>query len=594
MFWRKQEKVKDATIMETSVVEPKVYEKPLVCLFDLKDSVTDTLTKAGFSCNKATLGSRVRVPNTSRNSEHFLRLNHSWPQNLHEYDVVVLDMSNEPEIEFKDESFKDVTGKAVHALLSRYPETIFNPRPFSMQRLSVEIEELFAATAIVIVFMSETTSVHYEIVSIDRHGPEITGEETFSSLPFPLHFPGTKHKVGVRAKLPPDQSKLSPLLAKYTGDLKYEVTFTHPTTWHEGNRINDPNFVPLILNDNDEIISFAQAINKESFIFVFPQIENKTQLLLELFNNYLPDIFPTLFPYHGQFGWLKSDEYLLPHEGELHAKKRQIEEKYKLDTAAVVGEIEENKERFRFLHEILYESGDALVKAAEQYLRWLGFGAITNVDETNPAIKEEDLQVEIDEGLLVIEVKGIGGTSTDNDCAQITKIRFRRAEERNRFDVFGLYLVNHQRYLPPLNRQNPPFTENQINDATLAKRGLLTTYELFNAYFLVEEGVITKEDIRSQLLSYGLITFTPRNIVSIGVPGEYFKSCSVAILVLNDSQITKGMTLLSLKNGKYEKHQVLSLMVNDTEVETAKDGEVGVQVNKKLRRGAELFIQILV
>ena len=37
--------------------------------------------------------------------------------------------------------------------------------------------------------------------------------------------------------------------------------------------------------------------------------------------------------------------------------------------------------------------------------------------------KEEDLQIDTESALLAIEVKGIGGTSTDSDCNQITKNR---------------------------------------------------------------------------------------------------------------------------------------------------------------------------
>ena len=71
----------------------------------------------------------------------------------------------------------------------------------------------------------------------------------------------------------------------------------------------------------------------------------------------------------------------------------------------------------------------------------------------------------------------IGGTSKDEECSQIFKIKSRRMKELKRFDVFGLYIVNHQKHLPPLNRENPPFTENQIQDAINDERGLLTTWQ---------------------------------------------------------------------------------------------------------------------
>ena len=66
---------------------------------------------------------------------------------------------------------------------------------------------------------------------------------------------------------------------------------------------------------------------------------------------------------------------------------------------------------------------------------------------------------------MTIEVKGISGTSTDKDCSQIDKVVKRKMKKYDRTDVNGLYIVNHQRYLPPLSRDNPPFKDIQIKDA---------------------------------------------------------------------------------------------------------------------------------
>ena len=126
--------------------------------------------------------------------------------------------------------------------------------------------------------------------------------------------------------------------------------------------------------------------------------------------------------------------------------------------------------------------------------------------------------METEDGLLVIEIKGIGGTSTDGQCSQIEKIKNRRMQERRNFDVFGLYIVNHQRYQPPLLRENPPFKREQIQDAENDKRGLLTTWQLFNLYFSIKNGCISKEEARKALLKYGLIEFSPQNCVSLGEP----------------------------------------------------------------------------
>jgi hypothetical protein len=213
------------------------------------------------------------------------------------------------------------------------------------------------------------------------------------------------------------------------------------------------------------------------------------------------------------------------------------------------------------------------------------------MDETQPGFREEDLQVEIEKGLLVIEVKGVGGTSTDKDCSQISKIRFRRAEQRNSFDVSALYIVNHQRYMPPNTRTNPPFTENQISDAALDKRGLLTTFDLYRAYFLIQDGILTKPQVREYLLQPGLVVLHPHNLTSIGIPIECYKEGHVVIIALEGANITKDSILIVRKNGMMTKAKVLSIQVDGKDVDEARSGEIGLMLDKPVKKGSELFVE---
>ncbi|MBF2719989.1 hypothetical protein IP510_08865 [Psychrobacter sp. NG254] len=244
------------------------------------------------------------------------------------------------------------------------------------------------------------------------------------------------------------------------------------------------------------------------------------------------------------------------------------------------------------MHELIFQTGDELVKSIQKYMDWLGFDSIVDMDEKVIDVFEEDLQIETDKGLLVIEIKGIGGTSTDKACSQISKIKYRRAEQRGKFDVFGLYIVNHQRYLAPENRANPPFTENQINDAKLENRGLITTCSLYEAYFLIEDGIITKEEVRNSLFDCGLITLEPSNTTSIGISNEIFKNGKVAILNLTDTCTIKiGSTLIGKKDGKLSKLAINSIQLDGYDVDEATIGEVGIALNLPIKKGTELFLQ---
>ena len=249
-----------------------------------------------------------------------------------------------------------------------------------------------------------------------------------------------------------------------------------------------------------------------------------------------------------------------------------------------------NKEKFECLHEILTQDGHNLVKSIITYFKWLGFDKIKNMDdESNDSQLWEDIQIEIPDGLFVIEVKGIGGTSTDNDCSQINKIKFRRAEERKKFDVFALYIVNHQKHLPPLDRENPPFKSEQIKDAVNEKRGLISTWQLFNVYFSIKSGAITKEYARKSLLNYGLISFIPSTFIELGKPDSVLKEGYV-IIIKSNVPISKKNRLIILRNDRLIPVNILEMQVQNKSVESIILGEVGIKTDQIIKRSDNLYL----
>lgn len=589
MFGKKKT-TEDKAVNEVCVKTIEAHEKPLICLFDADTSVEEILSANQFKLDAASTGACVKIPNNKVNDEHFLRLNYEAPANLHEYEIVIFDTSYKNHIDYKNDCFdiESTKSEKVHAVLSRFPQKIFDPKPLSIHFISKEIAEILQKESIIIQFCTKEELVNYQLVEIDHYQATITNELTLSNLIFYTEYPTRHIKTGKKIKLPEKKTKLSFLLGKYLEKSRYEMIFYHPTSWIDGKNQKANNFIPLLENENGEIVSFYHSIGKGN-VFVFPHIEDKSSFLSELLTDYLPEIFPTLFPFHGQFRWLDSDDYLLPNEKNLLDKKVKIENQYKLDLQTIDNEIKKNKEEYDFLHVLLWQSGDELVKSVEYFLHWLGFNSVRNMDEELPDIREEDLQVETEKGLLIIEVKGIGGTSTDKDCSQISKIKFRRAEQRKKFDVFGLYLVNHQRYIPPNSRNNPPFTTNQINDASLDKRGLLTTFDLYKAYFLIEEGILSKEIVRNRLFDTGLVELTPHDLVSIGKPIEYFKNNTIVILKLKDTFIAKDDILIAKKNSEFLKLKIISIQLDDKDVEYISEGEVGIKLDRSINKGSELF-----
>jgi len=592
MFKLPKSKSKD-DIIEEEISKPakEPHKHPMICLFDIEKDVEDELKKLNFNYINASFGSTVKVSN-KRNEEKLMKLNHEYPSNLHEFDVVMMDMTNSKSEDFdaSQHSLNNTTGNKAHALLSTFPEQVFDPRQFSIHIVSREINELAGKKSIVIAFFGAEITSEYQFVEITAHGPRVTDMNLYSNSTFYNGFPGCSSRHGRKVKTPEKGSKLAPLFNKHVDGIEYQSTFYHPNIWKDGKNQKDNNFIPLLLNERDEIISYAH-FRDDSLVLVLPDIDDKSSFVSSLFKTYLPEIMPDIFPFHGEFGWLENGDYLLPGESELLQQKADIEEKYIKDIAENNESMKKLKEENKFLADLISETGDTLVSSVVHYLKWLEFESVINFDDTNPDILEEDIQVDCDDRFLVIEVKGIGGTSTDKDCSQISKIRYRRAEQRGKFDVFGLYIVNHQRYMPPKSRANPPFTDNQVKDATLDKRGLLTTYDLYRAYFLIEEGIIQKADVRESLFKTGLISLEPENIVSIGIPTEFFMDGHVAIVNLDGTTLSIGETLMIKKQNIYSKATIESLQVNGDTVDSCNSGEVGVKLDRSLKKNSELFVK---
>lgn len=590
----KKSKSRNKSIEKKIAIEvEEPHKHPMICLFDFNKDVEEELKKLRFNYVTASFGATVKVAN-KRNEEKFMKLNHDYPNNLHEFDIVMMDMTNDKSEDFNadNHSLKNTTGKKAHALLSIFPEQVFDPRQFSIHIISKEINELAEKKSIVIAFCGSEISSEYQFVEITPNGANISGQASYSNLAFYNGIADSKNRHGRKVVLSEKGSKLSPLFNKHLNGVEYRRVFSHPDVWEDSKYQKDRKFIPLLLNERDEIVSYAH-FRGESLVFVFPDIDDKASFVANLFKTYLPEIMPDIFPFHGEFGWLDSGEYLLPGENELLKRKIDIEEKYIKDIAENESSILMLKEEFKFLADLISETGDALVSSIEHYLKWLGFESVVNFDDANPDTLEEDIQVDCGDRFLVIEVKGIGGTSTDKDCSQISKIRYRRAEQRGKFDVFGLYIVNHQRYMPPKSRTNPPFTENQIKDANHDKRGLLTTYDLYKAYFLIEDGILQKSDVRESLFKTGLITLEPENLLSIGVPHELFMDGQVAIINLNNTTIKVGDTVVIKKQGEFSKAKIESLQLNGSDVDSCFTGEVGIKLDAHLKSNSEIFIRIV-
>ncbi|WP_213993893.1 hypothetical protein [Sodalis sp. dw_96] len=593
MFIKSKKSPKDLNIITSKEYESNntniaKIDMPSILLFDPSLDVEIKLASMGLNFTTASLGSCVTLPVLLEHQYQEVLYEPCVPPNLHENDVFIFDLTSNKTVEFEN---KERTDKDI-VVICEHPKSTYNPKPFALDLIAKEFESIFKNEKIVIVFLGSFTSEVYKMryytgtkERVDQIGP-------LDNISVLKKMPSSLRRFGKKMKLTNDETFIDQLLQKHVSNGAYYNVFQHPMQYSNIGEFEKASyFIPLLLNSNDEIVSFV-LLAGNSTLYFFPDITNKSDFLEELLDVYLPSVSPKIFPYSGQFKWLENDDYFLPNEKKLLEQKNELKNRFVLENKKIDEKINTNHENFKFLHEMIFETGDNLVSAVSKFLNWLGYVDIIDVDNTNNELLEEDLQIETDKGLLIIEVKGVGGTSTDNDCAQISKIMHRRCKERNKFDVDALYIVNHQRYIPPKTRINPPFTTTQIRDAELAERGLLTTYELFKSFFLIEAGILNKKNVIEQLHEIGLVDLTANSFLSLGKPSKLFKEGMVAIIDdINGIRVEKGMEIVIRDGDVYQKAILEDIQINNKSVSFAEQGEVGLLLNQKIKKSTNLLVK---
>lgn len=568
-------------------------EKPQILTLNLTDKSNSLLVEKGFNLYQGSLGKLVDTKNEKYGFKYHL-LNNDFPPNAHEYDIVIVDFSNEETIDYVKSDNQRGKNKTENNsyLICKYPQTIFDPRGLSSHAFLREIREILKKECQIIVFQNENVDIEYKIVEENGDRPISKGSQVANFYEFIPNFYFQQNKFGKETKVITNNGELTSFLEKYNKDFTYENTFFHPTIWENDEKVPDPRFYPIIQNSNNEIVSYIYLTDKVG-VFIFPVLEDNSLFLLDFLETIAPSLHPNIFPYSTQNKWTEKIEYALPNQERLLEEKKKIEQDFKNAIETKNLEIISNYNKYSFLHKILTETGNELVSAVIQFLEWLGFEKIVDMDTQTEGIKEEDIQIETDNGLLVIEVKGIGGTSKDAECSQISKIKYRRAKERGKFDVYGLYIVNHQRHIPAKNRENPPFTKKQLEDSLNEERGLLTTWSLFNLYFDIQNGVISKKEARNVMFNYGLLEFKPQDIKIVDSIKEVFLKGEVFIININGTTLKTGDTLYIEKNNKFRKMTILEIKLNDKIVTEISKGEIGIKGNIRVSKNSTVWIKNL-
>lgn len=246
--------------------------------------------------------------------------------------------------------------------------------------------------------------------------------------------------------------------------------------------------------------------------------------------------------------------------------------------------------------------GDDLVKAAAKCLHSIGFQNVVGVDQlkaetgdTSP--KQEDLQILDQSPTILVEVKGLSGLPKQADSLQVVKYIGRRMKEWHRTDVHGLSIINQQRNLPGLDRQDEKvFTQQQVEDAIQNGFGLLATWELL----LLIRGMIRHGwdpiHLRSLFYRTGRIGRLPAHYQPLGKVVRYWDKPSLVGIEIAERPLRQGDGVGFVLRAGFEEQVAESIEVDHKPVQLAQPGQsMGLETpfgRKLLRKGTLVCLVI--
>ncbi|MDQ4428480.1 hypothetical protein PKO51_03710 [Yokenella regensburgei] len=553
-------------------------EKPLVYLLNTPLDVEEKLQDNKFNAHHYWLNGSEEI-NTNFSSIDIDYAN-DFPGDLHEAEIVVIDtLPTNHHIEAN-------SPVSVHY---RYTPSSVNYLPLDMYFV---IRNIFQnhRKQIIVVFCESLDNESYQL----KYNEETNVPIDTNTYPFsqPLNL---AHRVGKRILLAKGdkEKEIKNCLSKYIANSSYKLVFTH--LWGYD--------TPLLTNEAGEIVAMMRFVDNKSIIFL-PSIDDKKGFLLELFDKVLPEHpdFKILFPENGSFSWMSNPSYISIEERNKIIDVENELKRHEETIALLKQEYESihNKDENIKLRNILKETGDELVYSVKWFLEYIGFTDIVNPDEkikqedTTQKLFEEDLNFEYDGLHFLMEVKGIGGTSKDSECSQVSKIELRRRGEDKGKTVQrkfkSVYVVNHQRYREPKERQAIPFTPEQIENAQMTYRAMTYTYELFNVYHMIENGILKKEAVREAFKQDGVINFR-ESLISLTY-NNCFKRFSVYSFTLDGTYTITRADKLAILDNQYHWHllDIVNLQVNTVDVDQASEGNAGLQVAELVEGAKEYYL----
>ena len=460
-------------------------------------------------------------------------------------------------------------------ICSEYALGVVDPRPVTMSIVCDVFDRILSNGGIFIIFAAEKEFVHARVLK----GTSDVRESDLDNWGFLSLVDGVQLVIrkfqGNEVLVDEMRKTWLARLARYVERATIDCTFLT----YLGER-----WQALAKNKFGDDVAGVILPNERNrgLIFIFPNIENKSEFLVEMLTTILPDVSPQLFPFFEGQRWLMDDVYELPRVVELKQEISTVTAEAQQKVSELQGQITEARAEYQYLHDILTQTDYPLVNAVARALRAIGFQSVIDMDAEHQESKEEepkreDLQVKDSSPLLLVEVKGVNGTPSDDEALQVLKYLFTRAKQLDRMDIRGLSIINHQKNLPALRRRDNPFNEDALNTAKANQIGLLTTWTLYKLVRSFLQLGWTHAQIAPLFYTDGYIEAVPCHYELLGEIEEFYAKAGAIVLTLEKGVRVGDRISYELSN-EFIEEGIQSIHINDA---PAPEAAAGVKVGLK-------------
>jgi hypothetical protein len=555
--------------------EPK-YEKPKILLVDINE-VEPALKAEGYAIESGTFGAPYRV----KREDKFVPLISEFDLPNHtEQEIVVVDLV--PSKILDAPTGEKHTSEGTPDWWVSCSQGIVDPRPRAMVAAYEDFDNILSHGGIFIIFATHRYKQDMSISHYSSYyGALVTDSVidydnwSFLSVLSPDHLEITP-KTGREMVVTDLSIPLTQLLSAHIKDGEYRCTFRTMRPLQD-------DWIALAENKFKEVVSGAIASKQEGvegLVFIFPQIKNKSGFLVQFLNEILPDLRPALFPHMEGGRWVHRPEYEIPKVVELKERIKLLEEETKQKVSEFESEIKKEQSESEYLYDLLRQTGDPLVHAVKRTLEGLGFKDVIDVDEEKAKAGEkgqlrEDLQVRDKSPLLLIEVKGISGFPREAQSLQVWKYIAPRMRQLDRTDIHGLSIVNHQKNIPALERDNDnPFGSDIVTNAEDQSFGLLTTFDLYRLLRTYIKNGWKHEHIEPLFYQSGRISPIPVHYEFIGITEHYYDGINVVSIRIEAGELHIGDRIAFELPIELEEQNVESMQIGKTPVDIAETGSL--------------------